>query len=134
MAWLAGGEPLSLEHLIRSAPTVLLFGLRNAAATVSHLVAQRMFPPPMNDEFVGVIEQVVKSFHDLLVEEPESLSSSDSSRGSHHPSYECFMTGTLEGHIESIHKEEATSANNPDDEVEGETAAPPRMRVEQLIA
>ena len=40
MAWLTRGEPLSLEHLIRSAPTVLPFGLRNIVVTVSHLVAQ----------------------------------------------------------------------------------------------
>ena len=90
MARLARGEPLSPEHLIRSAPIVLPFGLRNAAATVSHLVAQHMIPPPMNDEFMGVIEHVVESFHDLLAEEPESPSGSDSSRGSHHPSHECF--------------------------------------------
>ena len=40
MAQLAGGEPLSLEYLIRSAPTVLPFGLRNAVETVGHPVAQ----------------------------------------------------------------------------------------------
>ena len=39
MMQLAGGEPFSLEYLIRSAPTALLFGLRNAAETVGHLVA-----------------------------------------------------------------------------------------------
>ena len=68
MARLTGGEPLSPEHPMRSAPTVLPFGLRNATATVSHLVAQHMFPPPTNDEFMGVIEHVVESFHDLLAE------------------------------------------------------------------
>ena len=67
MAWLAGGEPLSLEHLIRSAPTVLLFGLRNSATTVSHLVARRMVLPPVN-KFVGVIEHVTESLHSLLTE------------------------------------------------------------------
>ena len=39
MAQLTGREPFSLEYLIRSAPTVLLFGLCNAAETVGHLVA-----------------------------------------------------------------------------------------------
>ena len=81
----------------------------------------------------GVIKHVAESFHDLLVEEPESLSGSDSSRGSHHPSRECFMTDTPEGHVESIH-EEATPTNDLDDEAEGETAAPPRRWVEQLKA
>ena len=64
---------------------MLSFGLRNAAETVGHLVVQRMIPSPASSEFVGVIEHVMESFHDLLVEEPESLSGSDSSRGSHHP-------------------------------------------------
>ena len=81
MARLTGGEPLSLEYLIRSAPTVLPFGLRYAVETVGHLVAQRMIPSPANDEFVGVIEHVMESFHDLLVEELESPSGSYSSRG-----------------------------------------------------
>ena len=112
----------------------LPFGLRNATATVSHLVAQHMVPPPTNDEFVGVIEHVTESFHDLLAEEPELPSGSDSSRGSHHPSRECFMMGTLEGHVESIHEGEATPTNGLDDEAKRETAAPPRMPVERLKA
>ena len=87
---------------------MLLFGLRNTTTTVSHLVAQRMVPPPTNDEFMGVIEHIMEFFHDLLIEEPESPSSSDSSRESHHPSHECFIMGTTEGHAESIHKEEST--------------------------
>ena len=44
------------------------------------------------------------------------------------------MIGTPEGHIESIHEEEATSTNDLDDEAKGEIAAPPRMWVEQLKA
>ena len=88
----------------------------------------------MNDEFVGMTEYVTESFHDLLVEESESPSSSDSSRGSHHPSHECFMAGTPEGHIESIHEEEATPTNDLDDEVEADAGAPPRLWVEHLKA
>ena len=76
----------------------------------------------------------MESFHDLLAEEPESPSGSNSSKGSHHPSRECFMIGTPEGHIESIHVEEATSTNDLYDEAEGETVAPPCMWVEQLKA
>ena len=79
-------------------------------------------------------EYVAESFHDLLAGESESPSSSYSSRGSHHPSRECFMTGTPHGHVESIHEEEATPTNNLNDEVEGETGAPTRLRVEQLKA
>ena len=81
-----------------------------------------------------MIEYVMESFHDLLAGESESPSSSDSSRGSHHPSRECFMAGTPKGHVESIHKEEATPTNDLNDEVEGDTGAPPRLRVERLKA
>ena len=34
------------QHSVRSAPMVLLFGLCNTAATISHLVAQRVIPFP----------------------------------------------------------------------------------------
>ena len=47
---------------------MLPFGLYNAAETVGHLVAQRMISSPTNNEFMGVIEYVVESFHDLLPE------------------------------------------------------------------
>ena len=79
-------------------------------------------------------EYVMESFHDLLIEESESPSSSDSNRGSHHPSCECFMAGTLEGYIKSIHKGGATPMDDLDDKVEGEAGAPPHLRVEQLKA
>ena len=130
MAWFSRGGSLSLEHHIRSASIALLFDLHNAAATIGHLVAQCMVPPPMNDKFKGVIEHVMETFHDLLAEEPESPSGSDSNRGSHHPSHECFMTGTPEGHDESVHEGEATPTNGLDDEAERETMIPPRMLVE----
>ena len=116
---LARGEPLFLEYLIQSAPTALPFGLRNTTETVGHLVAQRTPSSPMNDEFLGMTEYVVESFHDLLVGESESPSSFDSCRGSHHPSHECFMVGTPEAHVESIHEEEATPMNNLNDKVGG---------------
>ena len=71
----------------------------------------------------------MESFHDHLIEEPESPSSFDSNRGSHHPSWECFMMGTPEGHVESIREEEATPANNLDNEAEGKivVAEPPKL-------
>ena len=134
MAWFFRGGSLSLEHHIRSTPTALLFGLCNAAAIVSHLVARRMVQPPVNNEFMGVIEHITESLHNLLIEEPGLSSDSDSSRGSYHPSRECFMTGTPEGHVESISMEEATLAGNLGSKTEGETAAPPRVGVDQLRA
>ena len=86
----------------------------------------------MNDEFVGMNKYVMESFHDLLAGELESPSDSDSSRGSHHPSHECFMAGTPKRYIESIHEREATPMNDFDDEVKRDAGAPPRLRVEQL--
>ena len=134
MAQLVREEPLSLEYLIWSAPTVLPFGLRNAAETDGHLVVRHTPPSLMNDEFVGMTEYVVESFHDLIAGESESPSDSDSSRGSHHPSQEYFMAGTPEGYIKSIHEGGATTTDDLDDEVEGDAGAPPRLRVEQLKA
>ena len=131
---LVGAEPLSLEYLIQSALIALLSGLRNTAETVGHLVAQRTPPSPMNDEFMGMTEYVTESFHDLLAGELKSPSNSDSSRRSHHPSCECFMVGTPDRHVESIHKGEATPTNALDDEVEGDARVPPHLRVEQLKA
>ena len=124
------GELLSPEYLIRSALTALLFGLRNAVKTFGHLVAQRMPPSPMNSSFAGMTEYVTESFHDLLVGESGSPSDSDSSRGSHHPSRECFMAGTTEGHVESIHEGEATPTNDLDDEVKRDAGALPCLWVE----
>ena len=46
MIQLAGGEPLSPEHLTRGASAAFPFGLRNAAGTVGHLAALRMHPSP----------------------------------------------------------------------------------------
>ena len=88
----------------------------------------------MNDEFVGMTEYVVESFYDLLAGESESPSDSDSSRGSHHPSRECFMAGTPEGYVESIREGGAAPTDDLNDEVEGDAGAPPRLRVEQLRA
>ena len=86
----------------------------------------------MNDEFVGMTEYVVESFHDLLAEDSESLSDSDFSRGSHHPSQEYFMIGTPEGRVESVHEGGATPLNDLDDEFEEDAGALLRMRLEQL--
>ena len=65
-------------------------------------------------------EHVMESFHDLLAGESKSPSDSDSSKGSHHPSQECFMAGTLEGYIESIREGGATPIDDLDDEVKGD--------------
>ena len=43
---LTGGEPFSPKYIVRSVPTMLLFGLCNAAETVGNLLAQRMIQCP----------------------------------------------------------------------------------------
>ena len=73
MARLAGVEPLSPEHHIRSAPTMLPLSLHNAAVTISHLVARCMVLPPMNNEFMGVIEHVTESLHNYLTKGVEVI-------------------------------------------------------------
>jgi hypothetical protein len=44
-------------------------------------------------------DYIVDSIHDLLESGSETFSNSDSSGGSHHPSQECFMVETSDGHI-----------------------------------
>ena len=80
------------EGSVQSAPTAFPFGLRNAAATAGRLLALRMVQSPTDIEFVGAIERDMETLYELLNKEPGSFSSSDSSRGSHHLSRECFMT------------------------------------------
>jgi len=101
---------------------------------VSWVPGADMVQPPTDSKFMGVIEHDTKSLHKLLTEEPGSSSSSNSSRGSHHPSRECFMAETSEGHVESVSGEEATPTGNPDARTGGEVVAPPHVRMEQLGA
>jgi len=93
-----------------------------------------MVQPPTDSEFMGVVEHDPKTLYGLLAEEPESSSSSDSSKGSHHPSRECFMTQTPEGHVQSVSGEETTPTGNPDARIKAETVAPSHVRMEQLRA
>jgi len=93
-----------------------------------------MVQTPANSEFVGVIEHGAESLHKLLIEELESSSSSGSSMESHHPSRECFMADTSEGHVESVSEGDATATANPDMRNGGKAVAPSHVRMEQLRA
>jgi hypothetical protein len=90
-----------------------------------------MHPPPANDEFVGMADYVMESFYNLLMGDPEGISDSDPSRGSHHPSRECFMAEgphraeTLEGHIANVYEGEVTPPSDPNNKVEANRRAPP---------
>ena len=83
---------------------------------------------------MGMVDYVTESLHGLLAGDLESISNSDSSRRSHHPSREYFMVGTLERYIKSIHTGGATPTDDLDDEVKGDAGAPPHLWVEQLRA
>ena len=102
--------------------------------TAGHLLSLRMVQPPTDSEFMEVVEHDPETLYGLLAEEPESSSSSDSSKGSHHPSRECFMTQTPEGHLQSVSGEETTPTGNPDAKIEAKMAAPSHVRMEQLRA
>ena len=88
-----------------------------------------MHPSPTDNEFLGMMNYVTESFHDLLAGALEIISDSNSSRGSHHPLRECFMAGTPEERVESVHEGGATPANDPDDDVEGDVGVLPHLRV-----
>jgi hypothetical protein len=68
----------------------------------------------MDSEFVGVMDYVAESFHDLQAGDSEEVSDFGSSRGSHQSSRECFMANgshpeeTLEGRVKSVHGGEVT--------------------------
>jgi hypothetical protein len=140
MMQLAREEPLSPAYLTRNAPIVFLFGLRNAAGTVGHLTTQCMHLPLLNNEFVGMVEYITESFYDLLVGDSEGIVDSNSSRGSHHPSCECFMAEcahraeTLKGHIANVHERDVTLPSDPDNGVRVDGRVLPNPWLEQLRA
>jgi hypothetical protein len=110
---------------------MFLFVLRNVVRTIDHLIAQRMHPSSVDDEFVGMMDYITESFHDLLTGDSEAISDSDAYGGSHHPLHECFMAGTPKEHVESVHEGGANSPTGLDDKVEGDARALPCMWVEQ---
>jgi hypothetical protein len=61
------------------------------AQKVQCLIALGFDSLPTDSEFVGMTDYISESFHDLLAGELEATSNSNSNRGSHQPSRECFM-------------------------------------------
>ena len=70
-----------------------------------------MRPSCMNSEFMGMADYASESVYDLLGIGSESLSTSCSRDGSHHPSHECFMAEVRDVHDEGVHGGEATPPN-----------------------
>jgi hypothetical protein len=77
------------------------YGFRNTAQIIERHVARLSSSLPANDVFVGMADYFVESIHDHLASDSESISGSAPSEGSHHPSRECFMAETSEGHVSS---------------------------------
>jgi hypothetical protein len=90
-----------LDVLSRDALPAFSFGLRNAVETIASFMAQCLRPPPTSGEFIGMADYIVDSIHNLLELGLGMLSNSNSSEGSHHPSRECFMAKTSDGHVSS---------------------------------
>jgi hypothetical protein len=94
----------------------------------------------MDSEFMGMTDYVMESFYDLLIGDSEEIFDSNSSRGSHHPSRECFRAEgthraeTPEGHIANVHEGEVTPPSDSDDEVKANGRVPPSPWLEQLRA
>jgi hypothetical protein len=80
---------------------VFPYGLHNTAQVIECHVAWLSSLPPASDEFVGMADFFMELIHDPLASDSESISGFASSEGSHHPSRECFMVETSEGHISS---------------------------------
>jgi hypothetical protein len=109
--------------------TAFPYSLRNAAQIVERHVAQLSSPTPANDEFVGMADFSVESIHDVLASNSESISGSVSSEGSHHPSVECFMAETSEGHISSTSDSGETPREVPVRAGAGGVRVPPLVTV-----
>jgi hypothetical protein len=56
----------------------------------------QILPEPAHVEFVGMIDPVRDSFHDLLLSDFDCGLSTPSNGARHDPIQECFMTSTLE--------------------------------------
>lgn len=85
----------------------------------------------MDIEFVGMADHVMGSIYDRLTSGSETLSDFGSREGSHHPSHECFMAHTPNGHVKDVKDGDETP---PDDEVERNMGASPRLQEEQQRA
>jgi hypothetical protein len=76
-------------------------------------------------------DYISESFHDLLAGELETFSDSNSSRGSHHPSLECFMADSPGRRVESAH-DGNTSPDVFNNGVRERNQAPQHVWLEQL--
>jgi hypothetical protein len=105
--------PRSPDTLTQGSSIAFPYGLRNTAQIVEHHMVRRFCPPPINDKFVGMADYIVKSIHDLLASNSESISDSASSQGTYHPSRECFMAEITNGaHREVTPKGPITNAHD----------------------
>ena len=110
-AQLAGGDPIPPNVMADHAVTALRLGPGDAAQHTRHHVAQCVITHTGGAELVGMAEFASASEDDLLETDSSLGSNTDSSRGSHHPSRECFMAGSPKGHVESLEDSPSHSRN-----------------------
>jgi hypothetical protein len=125
MTQLVDGEPISPDVLTRDASAAYSFSLHNATETIASFVAQHLCPLPADSEFVGMANYIMDSIHNLLESGSKTFSNSNSSGGSHHPSRECFMAETSDGHVSSTSDSGETPREVPVHAVVGGARVPP---------
>jgi len=117
-AQLAGGNPISSDAMLDHATKSFPFGMENATQCMHRHMVQHGPTHPNDSELVGMVELVADSDDDLLAEDSLLGSDTRSCTGSHHPSLECFVTGTPEGYVEdaedsSRHSRDRTPPPDP---------------------
>jgi len=97
---LSGGSPLPPDVLFDHATTTFPFGMGNVAQHLQHHVAPHVINHFGGGGLVGVMEFTNDFDDDLLADDSLLGSDARSCTGSHHPSLECFATGTPNGYAE----------------------------------
>lgn len=74
---------------------------------------RRLATTPVDDEFIGVVDQISESFFDLLDQGSETGSESGSSDESHHPSRECHMVQLMHVPVQARAEQANPAVNAP---------------------
>jgi len=96
---LSGGSPISLDVLFERATMMFPFGMGNVARHVQHHTALHESNHYREGRLVGMTEFTNDSNDDLVADDSLLGSVIGSCTGSHHPSLECFATGTPDGYV-----------------------------------
>jgi len=97
---LSGGSPIPPEVLFDRTTMMFPFGMGNVVRHVQHYVALYVPNHYGGGGLVRMTEFSNDSDDDLLADDSLLGSDTGSCTGSHHPSLECFATGTPDGYVE----------------------------------